>query len=182
MGKKQHLEFKMPIHQWSRGKVFKRLILNNECKLMSLFFIIISSKILRNKACLNMKVHCIKSIQNLIIYQISWWNKSRCYAHGWFCIDFGRKIQPWRYCENKVISHSYLIQSKVMSHICSKQDSISSKIKECCEKKIPERGECIIYSNKDDRPNNLPLREAKFTESENVCEERDADQENFMAE
>ncbi|KAM9086050.1 afamin [Megaptera novaeangliae] len=84
-------------------------------------------------------------------------------------------------CEGDVVQCIHG-RSKVMSHICSKQDSISSKIKECCEKKIPERGECIIYSNKDDRPNNLPLREAKFTESENVCEERDADQENFMAE
>lgn len=75
-----------------------------------------------------------------------------------------------------------MVQSKVMSHICSKQDSISSKIKECCEKKIPQRGECIIYSNKDDRPNDLSPREAKFTESENVCEERDADPETFLAE
>lgn len=69
-----------------------------------------------------------------------------------------------------------------MSHICLKQDSISSKIKECCEKKIPERGECIISSNKDDRPKDLSLREAKFTENENVCEERDANQTSFMAE
>ncbi|XP_017520825.3 afamin [Manis javanica] len=72
-------------------------------------------------------------------------------------------------------------RSKVMSHICSKQDSISSKIKECCEKKIPERGECIIYSNKDDRPKDLSLREAKFTESKRVCEDRDADQAIFFA-
>ncbi|XP_024434705.2 afamin [Desmodus rotundus] len=72
-------------------------------------------------------------------------------------------------------------RSKVMSHICSKQDSISNKIKECCEKKIPERGECIINSNKDDRPMDLSLREAKFTENENLCEERNADQDIFMA-
>ncbi|XP_054342296.1 afamin [Pongo pygmaeus] len=71
--------------------------------------------------------------------------------------------------------------SKVMNHICSKQDSISSKIKECCEKKIPERGQCIINSNKDDRPKDLSLREAKFTDSENVCQERDADRDTFFA-
>lgn len=47
---------------------------------------------------------------------------------------------------------------------------------------MPERGECIISSNKDDRPKDLGLREAKFTESENVCEERDANQTIFMAE
>ncbi|XP_046513196.1 afamin isoform X1 [Equus quagga] len=73
-------------------------------------------------------------------------------------------------------------RSKIMSHICSKQDSISSKIKDCCEEKIPKRGECIIYSNKDDRPKDLSLREAKFTENENVCEQRDANPDIFMAE
>ncbi|XP_005666795.1 afamin isoform X2 [Sus scrofa] len=85
-------------------------------------------------------------------------------------------------CEEQEKANCFRSKSKVMSHICSKQDSISSKIKECCEKKIPERGECIIYSNKDDRPNDLSPREAKFTESENVCEERDADPETFLAE
>ncbi|XP_060273181.1 afamin isoform X5 [Ovis aries] len=84
-------------------------------------------------------------------------------------------------CEGDVVQCIHG-RSKVMSHICSKQDSISSKIKDCCEKNIPERGECIIYSNKDDRPNDLSLREAKFIESDNVCEKRDADQANFMAE
>ncbi|XP_045713629.1 afamin isoform X2 [Phyllostomus hastatus] len=72
-------------------------------------------------------------------------------------------------------------RSKVMSHICSKQDSISNNIKKCCEKKIPERGECIINSNKDDRPNDLSLKESKFTENEHLCEERKADQDIFMA-
>lgn len=47
---------------------------------------------------------------------------------------------------------------------------------------MPERGECIVSSTKDDRPKELALREVKFTESENVCEERDANQTIFMAE
>lgn len=67
-----------------------------------------------------------------------------------------------------------------MSHICSKQDSISSKIKECCKKKIPERGECIIHMNKDDKPKDLSLKEETFIENKNVCEERNADQDTFM--
>ncbi|XP_023561756.1 afamin [Octodon degus] len=72
-------------------------------------------------------------------------------------------------------------QSQVMSHICSKQDSISSKIKECCEKKIPEREDCIINSNKDDRPMNVSPTEAKFTGSEHMCQERDTDPDDFFA-
>lgn len=67
-----------------------------------------------------------------------------------------------------------------MSHICSKQDSISSKIKECCGKKISERGECIINMNNDDKPKDLSLKEETFTENKNVCEERNADQDTFM--
>ncbi|KAL2780405.1 afamin precursor [Daubentonia madagascariensis] len=84
-------------------------------------------------------------------------------------------------CEGDVVQCIH-DTSKVMNHICSKQESISSKIKECCEKKIPERGECIINSNKDDRPKDLSLREAKFTDSENICQERDIDPDNFFAE
>ncbi|XP_038947572.1 afamin isoform X1 [Rattus norvegicus] len=74
------------------------------------------------------------------------------------------------------------IASQVMHHICSKQDSISSKIKACCEKKPPERADCIINANKDDRPEDLSLRTPKFTDSENVCQERDSEQDKFFAE
>ncbi|KAM5284312.1 afamin [Hipposideros larvatus] len=84
-------------------------------------------------------------------------------------------------CEGDTV-HCIRTRSTVMSHICSKQESISSKIKECCDMKIPARGECIISTIKDDRPKDLPLREAKFTENENVCEERNADQDSFMDE
>lgn len=84
-------------------------------------------------------------------------------------------------CEGDVVQ-CIRSQSQVMNHICSKQDSISSKINECCEKKTPEREACIINANKDDRPEGLSLREAKFTDSENVCQERDADPEKFFAE
>uniref|UniRef100_A0A8C6HG80 Afamin n=1 Tax=Mus spicilegus TaxID=10103 RepID=A0A8C6HG80_MUSSI len=84
-------------------------------------------------------------------------------------------------CEGDVV-HCIRSQSQVMNHICSKQDSISSKIKVCCEKKTLEREACIINANKDDRPEGLSLKEAKFTESENVCQERDSDPDKFFAE
>ncbi|KAG3276437.1 afamin [Ictidomys tridecemlineatus] len=84
-------------------------------------------------------------------------------------------------CEGDVLQ-CIRYQSQVMSHICSKQESISSKIKECCEEKMPEREACIINSSKDGRPQDLSLREAKFTDNENVCQERDTDPGNFFAE
>ncbi|XP_040822942.1 afamin isoform X1 [Ochotona curzoniae] len=80
------------------------------------------------------------------------------------------------------VTHCIRGMDKVVSHICSKQDSISSKIKECCEKKIQERGECILNSNKDDKPKDLSSREAKFTDNENLCEERNTDPDTFFAE
>ncbi|XP_007953684.1 afamin-like [Orycteropus afer afer] len=84
-------------------------------------------------------------------------------------------------CEGDTV-HCIQGMSNVMSHICTKQNSISSKVKECCKKTIPDRGECIIYLDKDEKPKDLPVREAKFTDSKDVCQHRDADQENFMAE
>lgn len=45
--------------------------------------------------------------------------------------------------------------------------------------KIPERGECIINKNNDDKPKDLSLKAETFTDK-NVCEERSADQETFM--
>ncbi|XP_034365041.1 afamin [Arvicanthis niloticus] len=84
-------------------------------------------------------------------------------------------------CEGDVV-HCIRSQSQVINHICSKQDSISSKIKTCCEKKTLEREDCIINANKDDRPEDLSPREAKFTDSEHVCQERDSDPDKFFAE
>ncbi|GAB1289828.1 Afamin [Apodemus speciosus] len=84
-------------------------------------------------------------------------------------------------CEGDVVQ-CVRSQSQVMNHICSKQDSISSKIKACCEKKTPEREDCIINANKDDRPEDLSLRIPKFTDSENVCRDRDSDPDKFFAE
>uniref|UniRef100_A0A8C6QVX4 Afamin n=1 Tax=Nannospalax galili TaxID=1026970 RepID=A0A8C6QVX4_NANGA len=84
-------------------------------------------------------------------------------------------------CEGDVV-RCIRDQSQVMNHICSKQDSISSKIKECCEKETPEREDCIVNTSKDDRPANLSLREPKFTDSENMCQERDSNPNDFFAE
>ncbi|KAM9237246.1 LOW QUALITY PROTEIN: afamin-like [Dugong dugon] len=57
------------------------------------------------------------------------------------------------------------VMSKVMSHICTKQSSTSSKIRECCEKTASVYHECLIYLDKEKKPKDLSLREAKFTDS-----------------
>ncbi|XP_007941012.1 afamin-like [Orycteropus afer afer] len=72
--------------------------------------------------------------------------------------------------------------SKIVNDVCTKQNSISSKLKECCEKTILECAACIIYLDKDEKPKDLSPREAKFTDSKDVCQHQDADQDNFMNE
>ncbi|XP_045140048.1 afamin [Echinops telfairi] len=73
-------------------------------------------------------------------------------------------------------------RSMAVNHICTNQDSISTKVKECCDKPILERGDCIVNLGRDEKPSDLSPREAKFTDSKDVCQHRDADQENFMIE
>ncbi|XP_008051124.1 afamin [Carlito syrichta] len=84
-------------------------------------------------------------------------------------------------CEGDVVQ-CIRDMNKFMSHLCSKPVSNSSKIKECCEKKPLERDECIMNTSKEDRTKDLSLREAKFTDSKNVCQERDTDPDNFFTE
>ncbi|XP_075399675.1 afamin [Tenrec ecaudatus] len=84
-------------------------------------------------------------------------------------------------CEGDAVSCIHT-RSMAVNHICTNQDSISTKVKECCEKPILERGDCIMYLGRDEKPKDLSPREAKFTDSEDVCQHRDADPENFMIE
>ncbi|XP_006898525.1 PREDICTED: afamin [Elephantulus edwardii] len=70
----------------------------------------------------------------------------------------------------------------IMSHICTKQSSTSSTIRECCKMTIPDREECIIYMYKDEPPKNLSGIDAKFMDNKDVCEHRDADRKSFMTE
>lgn len=74
------------------------------------------------------------------------------------------------------------MQSQVMKHICSKQDFISSKIKECCGKKITEREACVINTNKEEKPEDLSTRDLRFTDDENICQTRDSYKDSFFTE
>lgn len=74
------------------------------------------------------------------------------------------------------------MQSQVMKNICSKQDFISNKIKECCGKKITEREACVINTNKEEKPDDLSTRDLRFTDDENICQERDSNQDSFFTE
>ncbi|XP_066241357.1 alpha-fetoprotein [Saccopteryx leptura] len=44
---------------------------------------------------------------------------------------------------------------KIMSYVCSQQDTLPSKIAECCKLPTLELGQCIIHAENDERPEGL---------------------------
>ncbi|XP_029424368.1 afamin isoform X3 [Nannospalax galili] len=73
-------------------------------------------------------------------------------------------------------------RSQLMNYTCSHQAILSSKISQCCEQPEPFRGECIINSENDDKPDlsSLPLR--RFTEDPSVCKQFTDKQDDFLQE
>ncbi|XP_047421752.1 alpha-fetoprotein-like isoform X2 [Sciurus carolinensis] len=61
-------------------------------------------------------------------------------------------------CEGNTVACA-LGRSQLMNYTCSKQTVLSSKISQCCELPVPFRGECIINSENEDKPDlsSLPL-------------------------
>ncbi|XP_043825487.1 afamin isoform X2 [Dromiciops gliroides] len=85
-------------------------------------------------------------------------------------------------CKGDVV-HCFRSKAKIINYICSKQDSISSRIRDCCQLTVPQRGECIIFhSQNDDKPKDLSLRVERFTEGDDVCQHLHEDKENFLTE
>ncbi|XP_068952685.1 afamin-like, partial [Petaurus breviceps papuanus] len=83
-------------------------------------------------------------------------------------------------CEGDVV-HCFRSEAKIIKSICSKADSISSKIRDCCQLTVPQRGECIFaYSENDDKPEDSSLRAEIFTEKDDVCQHLHEDKENLL--
>lgn len=73
-------------------------------------------------------------------------------------------------------------RAEVVNYICSKQDIFSSKIKDCCEKPVVERSECVVRAEFDDTPEGLPLLAEKYVKDKNLCEHFTEAQDVFLAE
>ncbi|XP_074131865.1 LOW QUALITY PROTEIN: afamin, partial [Sminthopsis crassicaudata] len=85
-------------------------------------------------------------------------------------------------CEGDVV-YCFRSKAKIIDYICSRPDSISSKIRDCCQLTIPERGECIIiHSENDDKPKDLSPRPERFTVGDDVCQRLHENKENFLIE
>uniref|UniRef100_A0A8C3SVI6 Albumin n=1 Tax=Chelydra serpentina TaxID=8475 RepID=A0A8C3SVI6_CHESE len=73
-------------------------------------------------------------------------------------------------------------RAEIVNYICSKQDVFSSKIKDCCEKPVVERSECVVRAEFDDTPEGLPLLAKKYVEDKDVCQHFTAEHDVFLAE
>ncbi|NXG61425.1 ALBU protein, partial [Hemiprocne comata] len=73
-------------------------------------------------------------------------------------------------------------RAELMNYICSKQDVFSSKIKDCCERPVVERSQCIIESELDDKPENLPSLVEKYIQDKEVCNGFEKDHDAFLSE
>lgn len=72
--------------------------------------------------------------------------------------------------------------ARMMSNLCSQQDVFSGKIKDCCEKPIVERSQCIMEAEFDEKPADLPSLVEKYIEDKEVCKSFEAGHDAFMAE
>lgn len=64
---------------------------------------------------------------------------------------------------------STCLQADLSKYICENQDSISTKLKECCTKPLLEKSHCIAEVDKDELPDGLSPLAADFAEDKEVC-------------
>ncbi|XP_005068147.1 alpha-fetoprotein [Mesocricetus auratus] len=84
-------------------------------------------------------------------------------------------------CEGNTMA-CVLGRHQLMNYTCSNQAILSSKFAQCCEQPEPFRGECIINSGSDDKPNLSPLSLRRFTEDQSACEQFNNKQDDFLQE
>ncbi|KFP38808.1 Serum albumin, partial [Chlamydotis macqueenii] len=72
--------------------------------------------------------------------------------------------------------------AEILSYLCSKQDVFSSKIKDCCDKSVAERSQCIMEAEFDEKPEGLPSLVEKYIHDKEVCKSFEADHDAFLSE
>ncbi|NXS96147.1 FETA protein, partial [Jacana jacana] len=77
-------------------------------------------------------------------------------------------------------------REEILHYVCTNQAALSSKIKECCEKPLLERSDCIVKAENDDRPAGLSPHLREFIEDKGTCQrfaqEKDAHLARFLYE
>ncbi|KAM5284305.1 albumin isoform 2-T2 [Hipposideros larvatus] len=75
---------------------------------------------------------------------------------------------------NKECCHGDLLECAddrmdLVKYICDNQDSISSKLKECCGKPVMEKSHCLLEVENDDLPGDLAPLSADYVDDKDVC-------------
>uniref|UniRef100_A0A8C0QMR7 Albumin n=1 Tax=Canis lupus familiaris TaxID=9615 RepID=A0A8C0QMR7_CANLF len=60
-------------------------------------------------------------------------------------------------------------RADLAKYMCENQDSISTKLKECCDKPVLEKSQCLAEVERDELPGDLPSLAADFVEDKEVC-------------
>ncbi|XP_040481296.1 alpha-fetoprotein-like [Ursus maritimus] len=84
-------------------------------------------------------------------------------------------------CEGDVVA-CVLGRSQLMNYTCSKQSILSSKISPCCALPVPFRGECIIISENDNKPDLSFMPLGRFTEDRSVCKQFSSKPDDLLQE
>ncbi|XP_036783417.1 alpha-fetoprotein [Manis pentadactyla] len=70
---------------------------------------------------------------------------------------------------------------KIMSYLCFQQDTLSSKIAECCKLPALELGQCIIHAENDDKPEGLSPNLKRFLGERDFNQFSSREKDIFMA-
>ncbi|KAM6346070.1 LOW QUALITY PROTEIN: alpha-fetoprotein-like [Podargus strigoides] len=77
-------------------------------------------------------------------------------------------------------------REQLLHYVCTNQDILSSKIKQCCEKPLLQRSECIVNAENDDKPADLSSHVREFIKDKGICErfaqEKDRHLDRFLYE
>ncbi|XP_076999306.1 albumin [Tamandua tetradactyla] len=60
-------------------------------------------------------------------------------------------------------------RESLVKYICENQDSVSSKLKKCCDKPVLEKSHCVFEIENDDLPADLPPLTTDFLDDKDVC-------------
>ncbi|XP_030744408.2 albumin [Echinops telfairi] len=71
-------------------------------------------------------------------------------------------------------------KADLAKYTCENQETISSKLKECCEKPVLEKSHCIAEVENDDIPDDLTPLAADFVEDKEVCKNYEEARDIFM--
>jgi serum albumin len=64
--------------------------------------------------------------------------------------------------------------------MCENQGTISSKLKECCDKPLLQKSHCLINLGREDLSADLPSLTADFVESKDICKNYAEAKDVFM--